>query len=524
MCLIFKNVVIGPALAQTWGMRTLGSILLVLALAPQAASAQRSPAPDGATIASAEVSGFDLDRLSPGLRDEIRALAGSPLSQERLDALAARIEAERPRRVAAARSFLDPDGKVRVVFVVGRAREGDQDENVNTRYIVERAEIAGVPESEIPEAVRDDLEALVDRRLDSADAQEIEERIRRALPRYDISRRIRRGSAPGRIVLIYELRQSERSRWLRFDPLRSSVVYHSEQGWGSYLELAMSGRNLRFTPIIALGNSDDLIEEYSGFGLRFEARKLGTERLGVGLEWSTFDQDWRAATLEALALNPVARPYDERSTITPQVKFAVTPAVTLAAGVAISELDARSPATGSEMANAAVASIAFDHRWEADDLHTTHASFGVRAGTRALESDLVYRRYLGQGWYRYRRGQQRVLLSAMAGGTSGDAPLFERFALGDSRTLRGWDKYDVAPAGGDRMVHASAEYQFRGMAVFLDVGSVWDAGGDRKVRVSTGLGFHGDPAFLTVGFPLNTDNLTAIVSLGLRFSGIGVQR
>ena len=74
----------------------------------------------------------------------------------------------------------------------------------------------------------------------------------------------------------------------------------------------------------------------------------------------------------------------------------------------------------------------------------------------------------------------------MAGGISGDAPLFERFSLGDSRTLRGWDKYDIAPAGGDRMFHTSLEYRYRGLALFLDSGSVWDDGSDARVRVAAG--------------------------------------
>ena len=73
----------------------------------------------------------------------------------------------------------------------------------------------------------------------------------------------------------------------------------------------------------------------------------------------------------------------------------------------------------------------------------------------------------------------------MAGGINGEAPLFERFSLGDSRTLRGWNKYDIAPAGGDRMFHASLEYRYRMLAMFLDSGSVWDTGDERRVRFST---------------------------------------
>jgi outer membrane translocation and assembly module TamA len=192
--------------------------------------------------------------------------------------------------------------------------------------------------------------------------------------------------------------------------------------------------------------------------------------------------------------------------------------------VSISELEPLVPATGSQMANAAVAWIGYDRRWT-DDSHASHhaeARFSVRAGTRSLESDLDYRRYLGQGSYGYQFGRHHVHAAGMAGGITGTAPLFERFTLGDSHTLRGWDKYDIAPAGADRMFHSSIEYRYTGLALFLDVGSVWDAGRERQIRVSTGFGLHAGPAFLVVGFPLNTDNLTAVVTLGLRVSGLGV--
>ncbi len=59
-------------------------------------------------------------------------------------------------------------------------------------------------------------------------------------------------------------------------------------------------------PIVAWDNGDDLIEEYSGFALRFETRKLVTERLGMFFEWSTFDQTWRNPTLAALTFRSAA--------------------------------------------------------------------------------------------------------------------------------------------------------------------------------------------------------------------------
>lgn len=508
-------------------MRTIGLLITLLAVAPQAATDQKLVVPEGTIITSAQVTGFDVDRLSPGLRQEIRNLAGTPLKQQRLDELAARIEAERPRYVAAVRAVIESDGQARVFFVMGRQSAPERDDNVNARYIVEQADITGVPEAELTQALRDDLRGLVDQRLDSGGADRLQERMERELPRYEIFRRIQRGSERGRIRLVYEARKKEPPPWLRFEPLRSNVVYHSEHGWGSYLDLAMGYRSIRFTPIVAINDSEDLVEEYSGYGLRFETRKLGSRRLGASLEWSQFDQDWRGATRDALALKAeIPSLYSERSTVTPVLKFAITPDLSLAAGVSITELEPLDGATDSQMANAAVASIGYARRWEPDGSDATHrvdANFGVRAGSRALESDLAYTRYLGQGWYRYDFGRHHVQASGMAGGITGEAPLFERFTLGDSTRLRGWDKYEIAPAGGDRVAYAAIEYRYAGVALFFDVGSVWDANTERRVRASAGFGFHAGPAFFTVGFPLNTDNLTAIFTVGLRTSGVGIR-
>jgi hypothetical protein len=71
------------------------------------------------------------------------------------------------------------------------------------------------------------------------------------------------------------------------------------------------------------------------------------------------------------------------------------------------------------------------------------------------------------------------------------------------------------------VIYSSFEYRYSGVGLFLDIGSAWDANTERHVRVSTGFGFHAGPAFLTIGFPLNTDNVTAVVSLGLRIPGVG---
>jgi hypothetical protein len=170
-CAIFfktNSFAMGSLFALAESMRTLGLLFTLLVVTPQAATDQKPSVPEGTIITSAQVTGFDIDRLSPGLREAIRNLAGTPLKKEQLDELAARLEGERPRYVAAVRTVMEPGGEARVFFVMGRQQEPDHDDNVNDRYIVEQADITGVPDAEITQALRDDLKALVGKRLDSA--------------------------------------------------------------------------------------------------------------------------------------------------------------------------------------------------------------------------------------------------------------------------------------------------------------------------------------------------------------------
>lgn len=504
-------------------------VMLALLAVPVIAWTQPAVSPadpaDGAIVASAQVSGFELGRLSPGLQEDIARLAGGPLDRKSLSELAARIEEEQPRYVAAVH-VTSVDGNVRVVFVVAHMRDQDQRGDANARYLIERVEVRGIAEDRMAAALNNDVQALVGTPLGSEEVDKVEARIRTAFPDYDVSRRVIRSRRFGEIRLLFILEQRESARWLRFTPMKTDMLYHSDQGWGAFMDFPIGGRDFRVTPIVAIDHGDELVEEISGFGVRVESRRLGTERLGASFEWTTFDEDWRDATFAALAVNPtIPAAYDNRSTITPLVSFAITRQLSVAGGVAITELEPLSGVPESEMANAYIGRIGFDSQWEqgATD-HILGAQFEVRSAATSLESDFSYHRYFGQIDYGYRRSRHTVIGSFLAGGIDGAAPLFERFTLGDSKTLRGWNKYDIAPAGGDRVFHTSIEYRYWGFALFLDSGAVWDAGTDKRTRVAAGFGYHSDPFFMTLGFPLNTDDVRAVFTTGVRFGGISMRK
>src|SRR5690606_22333395 len=170
-------------------------VLLLLLLPPAPTLAQPSAVGQSpAVIESADVVGLPRDGLSAELRAEIEALAGTPLDRDRLAALAARIDAEQPELAAAVRDVPQPDGRVRVIFVVTRIG-GDETlaANINMRYTVDRVEIRGIDEERIGPALRDDLHALAGRPLEDAEVDRLSARLAAEWPDHEVSHRVSRG-------------------------------------------------------------------------------------------------------------------------------------------------------------------------------------------------------------------------------------------------------------------------------------------------------------------------------------------
>ena len=486
------------------------------------ADAHQIDVAEGALIEAADVSGLSIDHLSPGLQQAIRALEGQPVDRERLAELTARIEQEHPDVVAAVRSVPRGDNAARIVFLVARIDdEPDLASNINARYTVESVEIEGIDDDEVSPTLRDELQGLVGQRLDPDKAERLNEQLEAYLPRHNVTRQISRGNAPGTIRVVYKISVDESARWIRFAPSRSKVIYHSKQGWSGVIDAPLGGpRDHRVALGFALGNNDDLIEEYSGYRLRIESRRLATDRLGAALEVSWLRQSWEAETISALASQPeVPEAYRTRLSVDPRIMFAFHPRLRLTAGVSIADLESQTRSPESQMANALVASIGYDQQWEhaSDRRQQVDASYELRRAGTALQSDLEYTRHFAQARYEYRHEKSEVITTVALGRSTGRVPLFERFSLGDTATLRGWNKYAIAPAGGTRVLHHSIEYRYRRLALFLDSGSVWDQQTARRFRFSTGFGVHGEGGFLTLGFPLNSDDTGVVVMLGARF-------
>jgi hypothetical protein len=519
-------------------MKTRTLLLTVLILgAPLAVGAQQPPVQEGAVIDSVELRGISPDQLSRTLLDDINGLVGQRPTADAVNALVARIEAEHRDMVAAVRESRTPNGTAHVVFVVARiVDDAELSTNINARYIVEAVEIRGIDEDRISRNLRDELQKLVGRPLDNDEADALADRLEAEQPDYNVGRRVSRGrDRQLRVIFRFEL--SEDRLWVPRPPARSKLVFHGDQGWSGAVDISASGDGIAIGPSVggrhqvtfgfAWSNQDDLLEEYAAQRIRFVTRMAGNRRLGLSFELTRFTNDWHDATLEALAANvSIPAAYRKRVTVEPVVTFAPTRYASVTAGVSVSDLDALTDGLPTQSARVATASASFDRTRRSDfeprgnDVierrQRLRAHYDLRAGVDVLDSDFVYRRHAVGVSYAYRYDSNEVLVHTQYGHLTGDAPLFERFTLGDTATLRGWNKFDLAPAGAVRMMHHSIEYRFHHFAYFVDAGSLWAPGEEIKVRLATGIGLHGEHAFLTVGFPLNGGRADATFMMGLR--------
>src|SRR5204862_195156 len=135
--------------------------------------------------------------------------------------------------------------------------------------------------------------------------------------------------------------------------------------------------------------------------------------------------------------------------------------LTLSFGAGFQRFDTQLPAARTQSANAAITALRYERRiegWGADQ-HELEAGYSLRAATRILNSDFSYARHRWSVRYASTRGRHCLTGETIAGLITGHAPLFERYVLGASRMLRGWNKYDLDPLGGSRVELAPSTYR-----------------------------------------------------------------
>src|SRR5207302_10370380 len=206
-------------------------------------------------------------------------------------------------------------------------------------------------------------------------------------------------------------------------------------------------------------------------------------------EFDAFGVQYNRASISSLS-SLGTETYRSRLNFEPSATFVIAKPLTLTVGLGFETLNRSAPSASGESANALINSLHFHQRWEASRAiqQDLDAGYNLRVASRTLGSDYAYTRHSVHVRYGFRHDSQSVEVAVQAGVIYGRAPLFERFVLGNSSTLRGWNKYDLAPLGGNRAAYASVTYGYHIMRVFYDTGSVWDNGKSPDQKHSVGVG------------------------------------
>jgi hypothetical protein len=413
--------------------------------------------------------------------------------------------------------------KIRLITIIamllwpGCLRAGDQnaETNANERYVVEKVEYVGIEESRVSAAIRDDAQKMVGEKYSEKTAREIEKRIRRELKSYDVEFRVKKGEKPEHVIVVFKLERAPENSLGAALPM---LVYHSKEGFSGSLEIPLETHHNVFT-FGLVSDADHLLERNAGLRLRYEHKKIGTDALRFRMDFDSYHQMFNAATEAALVQRQdLPGIYRSRQNFEPSLIVLPSKSLSISAGVSFQRLQFQYPTLHTRAAYSGTADVQFHPVLKSlgEYRQGFSAEYSLRTATRVLNSDFVYTRHLFWAGYSLSNGRNYIGAHFMGGQVNGVAPLFERFSFGNSTTLRGWDKFDVAPIGGSRAAHGSLEYRYRHIGIFYDVGTVWEPRQFSQVRHGVGFGWASRHFFASLAFPIRLHDVGPVFMMGFR--------
>jgi outer membrane protein assembly factor BamA len=391
--------------------------------------------------------------------------------------------------------------------------------NVNSRYVIESVNVLGSRVSRLSDSTRQELESFVGQKLDHSLLDRFASEIRRELRVDKVAIHVSRGTEPEHVKVEFTVENQHRRD---FDISFPKGLYQSKQGWSGAVDTTTSfGKNDVSAGVISDG--DTLVERFSGLRTRYERNALGTPRLRFRFEFDSYHEQWNSSTLETVSrqTSPYSL-YRSRQNFEPSITIVLAEPLTLTVGVSVERLEPQATAVRIDSSNSVINTLRYHRAWEdgESNKHSLDAGYSLRAATSFLGSDFGYTRHAANVKYSFTHDRNTLTAEFLAGRINGNAPLFDRFVLGNGSTLRGWNKFDLDPLGGDRMIHGSVDYGYRIVQVFFDTGAIWDQRTQPEMKQSVGIGVgrRGKEGFLiALAFPLRSGHVDPVLLAGFNF-------
>ncbi len=392
--------------------------------------------------------------------------------------------------------------------------------NVNQRYLIESVSLGGVEldqleSSRVPARLRDRLKALIGENCDMAALEDLAADIRRELHFHTVSEHLLRGSAPDRIKVDFDAAGRDES----FDVSVPRLLYTSQEKGTGEIDANIGFEGNKLT-VGAVSNGDDLVERYTGLTARLDTTGLGTDRLHGSLTFEDYRETWNTATQFEAGASGLDL-YRTRWNVAPQLTFIAAGPVAVSVGASFEQMEFGA-ATPNRSANAATLDVRYGRKIEGNAFqHRIQGKYSLRVATRALGSTYSYARHMISFKYEATSGRHVAADEFTAGAIVGDAPFFDRFVLGSSSTLRGWDRFLLDPLGGNRVVHNEVSYGYRigpgAVEGFYDAGAIWQSGGPAVVRHSVGVGYKQGIFVIATALPVRDGRIEPVFIAGMNY-------
>lgn len=393
--------------------------------------------------------------------------------------------------------------------------------NVNSRYTVEAVEFTDTDEGGFSHRLREEIRTIAGDKLNVGLLRRVAHDVQSELSAHRVSFRIARGSRPDYVRVFFDV---DRNR--PFDISVPKFLWQSNGGWTGVGEATLTAANNTFT-VGVLSDNDDLVERFTGVRARVAHRWGLDHPVRLIFDFEDYHEAWGPATVSAIAETPGAPETDHaRRNIAPQVEYALSRSLTVAAGASLEMLQSILPGQHPTAANAMTAQMRWRRAEEGSDEHNskTQVTWSLRAATHSLGSDYVYARNEITGSWTGTWGPQSLEALGVAGLITGDAPMFERFLLGNSEMLRGWNRFELDPLGGSRLAYGSLEYRYRILRAFYDVGAIWDPRDPISPKQSVGAGIGSgfgilgrNELLIALAFPLRDGRMDPVLIAGMNF-------